>query len=277
MKRKDWRHWLADLLGVSPDDRDELITLMQRLQQERRFVTRREMWMIEGVLRMREWKIRDAMIPLADAACVHVNDDYARAVAVVREWQHSRYPVFGEGDDTVLGIFLAKDLLGFTDKPATFNMRDVMRPAVFEPEGKSLDILLQDFRNSRSHMVVAVDEYALPSGIITIEDLLERIVGEIEDESDEVEERAAVRMQEGGAILVKGTMSVEEFNTTFGATLPAGSADSVAGWLAAAMGGVPRRGDEHREGGFVFKVSEADERRVYSIIVQPPTDAAEGA
>ena len=265
-KRKDWRYWLADLLGINPDDRGELITLMRRLQKERRFVTHREMGMIEGVLRMREWKIRDVMIPLGDVARVGIGDDYAAALATVREWQHSRYPVFDNNGEKALGILLAKDLLGFVDRPAQFKMSEVMRSAVFEPESKSLDLLLEDFRSSRSHMVVTIDEYSQPSGVVTIEDLLERIVGEIEDESDEKEDRPYSQLS-GGRYLVKGTMSIEEFNESFKAALPSGSADSVAGWLAAAIGAMPKKGACYSEFGFTFTVAKADNRRIYSIII----------
>lgn len=267
-KKNDWRDWLADVLNIRPDDRGELMDLLQKLQQERHFLSAREMLMIEGVLRIREWKVRDVMIAINDAVSMRIDDDYARAVATVREWQHSRYPVFDKNNESVLGILLAKDLLGYTDRPAEFQMADVMRKAVFESVSKSLDTLLEDFRTQRSHMVIAVDEYSQTAGIVTIEDLLERIVGEIEDESDEEDDRVVVELP-NDAYAVKATMSVEEFNAQFKAALPTGNADNIAGWLAAELGGMPKKGDQFQKHGFTFKVVKADERRVYMLEIAP--------
>lgn len=263
---KDWRGWLADLLGVHPEDRNALTEMLRDLAGKGSFVTPQEMKMIEGVLRMRELKIRDVMIPKTDMVSMKISDDYQQAVERVREWQHSRYPVVdGDNREKVLGILLAKDLLGYTDRPGQFKMNEVMREAVFEPDSKPLDHLLEDFRSQRSHMVIVRDEYAEVAGIITIEDLLERIVGEIEDESDEKEDREIYRAEDGDH--VKGSVSVEEFNAYFNSDIPANGVDSIAGWLAAALGHLPRAGDRHEAHGLIFNVTRADQRRVHTIVV----------
>ena len=145
-------------------------------------------------------------------------------------------------------------------------MRKTMRAAVFEPDSKPLDRLLEDFRQKRSHMVIVHDEHSHAAGIVTIEDLLERIVGDIEDESDAAEDRVTVELS-GGAFNVKGTLSVEEFNEHFGSNLPSNGADNIAGWLAALLGRVPKAGDRCEEHGFIFEVSKADRRRVHRITV----------
>ena len=264
--KEDWRDWLAGLLGLEPEDREAFLQLLQKLKRKGSFVSREEMQMIEGVLRMREWKIRDVTIPFNDVIVMKITDTYQEAVNIVQEWQHSRYPVVDSGGDIVLGILLAKDLLGYTDKPDAFSMKAVMRDAMFEPDSKPLDTLLQDFRANRSHMVIVRDEYTQTVGIVTIEDLLERIVGEIEDESDEETDRDKV-VNADGTGNIKGTLSIEEFNESFNGELPATGADNIAGWLAAMLGRMPRTGDCYEAHGFLFEVSRADDRRVHRINV----------
>lgn len=261
--KHDWRDWLADRLGLKPDDRKALMKVLKRLGGG--FVSKNEMSMIEGVLKMREWRIRDVMIPFSEVISVKVTDNYRQIVSLVCEWQHSRYPVVGEDGETVLGIFLAKDLLGYTDKPEAFATTSVMRTANFKPDSKLLDGLLEDFRTSRSHMVIVNDEHNHAVGIVTIEDVLERIVGDIEDESDQMEDRDTVTMA-GGAMSIKGILSVDEFNEKFSADLPTG-ADSMAGWLASRLERMPQQGDTCEAHGFQFTVGKMDDRRVHRIIV----------
>lgn len=264
--KNDWRDWIADMLGVRPDDRGELLDLLNRLEREDNILNKREISMIEGVLHMRERKIRDVMLRRNDIVGMRIDDDYAKAVQRVREWQHSRYPVFDKNDETVLGILLAKDLLGFTDCPESFVMKNAMRKPVFEPLTKPLNVLLDDFRLQRSHMVVVVDEHAQTAGIVTIEDLLERIVGEIQDESDDEEDMPATPLGDGRH-RVRGTMSIEEFNAYFKSSLPPGASDGIAGWLAAEVGQTPKEGEHLEKHGFVFHIEKADERRIYTVIV----------
>ena len=240
---------------------------MRRLQKESGLFDNNAMCMIEGVLRMSKWQIRDVMLPKNDIVGVNISDDYDTVWGVVCEWQHSRYPVFDKDREHVRGIFLAKDLLHYGNKRHDFSLTKVMREPVFGPLTKRLDHLLEDFRLSRNHLVVAVDEYELPVGIVTIEDVLERIVGEIEDEFDDEDDRPA-KTDDDGVIIINGAMSVEECNAEFGTNIPEDGADTVAGWMAAEMGCLPKLGDKHEVDDLVFEVQEADDRRVYTLKVR---------
>ena len=264
MTATDWREWLAELLGAHPDDRKELLDFLERLRRKPNFLNPSEMRMIRGVLRMRELKIRDIMLPKNDIVGLRVSTPYAEAAKAVCEWQHSRYPVFDETGERARGILLAKDLLQYVDRPESFVITKVMREPVFESIYKQLDTLLEDFRKQRSHMVIALDEHEQTAGIVTIEDLLEQIVGDIQDESDDEDD--LTRKEEDGGYLIKGALTLEEFNHNFNARLPAsaeGKADNIGGWLAAELGRPPKQGDSINKNGFVFSVRKADERRVY--------------
>ena len=270
-REKSWRHRLADLLRMQPEDRAGLVQWLTALQKDHNVLTPREMSMMRGILLMSQWKIRDVMISRSDVVGINERDSYARLVATVREWQHSRYPIFDAGGENITGLLLAKDLLVYADHPDDFNISRVARPVMFQPESKSLDLLLDDFRVKRSHLVVALDEFSQPSGIVTIEDVLERIVGEIFDESDEQDDSDTSPLPDGLGHSVKGTLSVEEFNEQFGADLPSGIADSVAGWLAAEMGRIPSAGEIYRKHNLTFQVTKADLRRVYLINIWSDT------
>lgn len=266
-KTADWRRRLGDLFGVRPEDTGELVLQIDALRKKSGLFNERAMSMIEGVLRMSEWQVRDVMIPKNDIVGFFADDGYGEVVAKICEWQHSRYPVFAGGGEQVLGILLAKDLLKHAANPDGFSMRDVMRPPVFAPLTRRLDKLVEEFRASRSHLIVAVDEYQLPAGIVTFEDALEKIVGEIEDEFDDEDDRTTTPAADGG-IVINGAMSVEEFNAEMSATLPADGADTMAGWLAAEVGRIPPPGTKHSGGGFVFEVVSGNDRRIRTIKVK---------
>jgi len=254
-KTADWRRRLADLFGVRPEDTGELVGQIDALRKKSGLFNERAMSMIEGVLRMGEWQVRDVMIPTNDIVGVSVNDGYGEVVSKICEWQHSRYPVFAADGEQVIGILLAKDLLKHAAKPAGFSLPDVMRAPVFAPLTRRLDKLL------------AVDEYQLPAGIITFEDALEKIVGEIEDEHDDEDDRTTTPAADGG-IVINGAMSVEEFNAEMSASLPDDGADTMAGWLAAEIGRIPPSGAKHSAGGFIFEVLAANDRRIRTIKVK---------
>ena len=259
-----WREELAARLTPTTADKRELMERLRRMRPTGGHWSDRTLEMIEGVLSMSEWKIRDVMIPKNDIVGLSANDDYRRAVALACDSGHSRYPIFDGDGDRVCGVLLAKDLLKFAAEPETFRMRRVMRPPVFEPESKNLQSMLDDFRRRRAHMVIVVDEYQMPTGVVTIEDVLERIVGEIEDEYDDEEDKTRHAADDGG-VIIKGSMSVEEFNAEFNASLEDTGADTVAGWLAAALGRLPEKNCVHQSGGFVFRVLKSDDRRVYAL------------
>ena len=272
--KKNWRNWLMALVGAEPADKQELLNHLRELQKSGGHLDTRDMEMIEGVFSMSDWQIRDVMIPKNDIVGMSVNDDYASAVRLVCAREHSRYPVFAADGEHVCGILLAKDLLRHVNAPADFHITQVMREPIFEPPSKTLNAMLDDFRRRRTHMVVVIDEYELPAGIVTIEDVLERIVGEIEDEFDDEDDQAYTQTDDG-AYVIKGTLSVEEFNAKFEAHLPEDGADTVAGWLAAEIGRLPEKHYVHKGYGFVFEVLEVD-RRIYTLKVSAdsagPTD-----
>lgn len=267
-----WRRRLIHFLGAAPEDKKSLLRHLRELQESGGYLNERALEMIEGVLSMSEWQIRDVMIPKNDIVGLSENADYKEAVKLVCDKEHSRYPVFAEDGEHVCGILMAKDLLRFVNCPQEFDIRKMMRRPIFQPLSKNLDAMLDDFRKHRTHMAVAVDEYDLPVGIVTIEDVLERIVGEIEDEYDDDEDRTQKEAEDGGTI-IKGPMSVEEFNASFNASLPEDRADTIAGWLAAEIGHLPQKRYVHRGGGFIFEVMEADDRRIYTLKVSVDSSA----
>ena len=174
---------LSALLTREPEDREELLDLM-RGAFERRLLDADALSMIEGVLSVSEMTVRDIMIPRAQMDCVSIDDEPAEFIPLIIETKHSRFPVIGESKDDVVGILLAKELLNYYAKPEAFALRDTLRPAVFVPESKRLNVLLREFRANRNHIAIVVDEYGGVSGLVTIEDVLEQIVGDIEDEYD---------------------------------------------------------------------------------------------
>ena len=262
----DWRNWLANMLGVKLDDREALLDLLNRVQRENKNVLNaEEMQMIQGVMRMREWEVRTVMLPKNDITHLHIDYDYEKIVDVVCKSQHSRYPVFDIKHETVAGIFLAKDLLPFINTPANFDIAKVMRKPVFVPSSKNLGDLLKEFLASHSHMFIVLDEHRQTAGIVTIEDVLEQIVGEIYDESDDLEDIDKKRVSDN-EYEIKANLSVKEFNAAFNASLP-DDVDNIAGWLAAELGRMPKLNDTVTSDNLHFSVIEADERRIYKVKV----------
>ncbi len=174
---------LSAFLTREPEDREELLVLLHGAF-ERKLLDADALSMIEGVLQVSEMTVRDIMIPRAQMDVVSIDDDPAEFIPLVLETRHSRFPVIGENKDDVVGILLAKELLNWYRNPEHFNVHDTLRPAVFVPESKRLNVLLRDFRANRNHIAIVVDEYGGVSGLVTIEDVLEQIVGDIEDEYD---------------------------------------------------------------------------------------------
>ena len=251
--------WIARLIG-EPNKKEELLAFLARLQR-RGVLDAEALSMMEGVLQISEMRIGDVMIPNADVADLTAGDSYADIVRVVNESGHSRYPVFDPSRERVLGVLLAKDLLQFAGgREGEFKLEAVMRPAEVEPTSKRLDELLREFRKNRRHIVIVVDEYGLPAGLVTIEDILERIVGQIEDEHDPPEDDDIVQTGEN-AWRVKGTTVIGDFNRAFGVALKNKRFTTIGGWLANRMGGVPKTGATLSVYGLSITVSDADGRR----------------
>jgi len=229
---------------------------------------------LEGVLEVGDLQVRDIMIPRAQMVFVRRDDPFAKILPVVVESGHSRFPVMDEDRDDIVGILLAKDLLRLcaSEQRERFDIREYMRPAVFVPESKRLNVLLTEFRRNRNHMAIVVDEYGGVSGVVTIEDVIEQIVGEIDDEFD-IEDDHNIRKEAERQFTVRGVTRIDEFNEYFDAHLSEEEGfDTVAGLLMKEFGRLPRRGDSAVIDGFEFRVTRADRRRIDALRVVPPKD-----
>ena len=259
---------LSAFLTREPEDREELLDLLHGAF-ERKLLDADALSMIEGVLQVSEMTVRDIMIPRAQMDVVSIEDDPAEFIPLVLETRHSRFPVIGENKDDVVGILLAKELLNWYRSPETFNLHDTLRPAVFVPESKRLNVLLRDFRANRNHIAIVVDEYGGVSGLVTIEDVLEQIVGDIEDEYDFDESEDNIIAEAGGRHRVKAQTEIADFNAHFGTDFADDEFDTVGGLVLQAFGRLPKRGEVATIGDLRFRVIRADSRRLHTLQVEP--------
>jgi magnesium and cobalt transporter len=257
---------IGAILMREPEDREQLLELLQS-SYERNLMDADALAMIEGVLQVSELHARDIMVPRAQMDVVDIQDPPEKFLPKVIESGHSRFPVIGESKDDVIGILLAKDLLGYFGGKE-HDVREMLRPAVFIPEAKRLNVLLKDFRRNRNHMAIVVDEYGGVAGLVTIEDVLEQIVGDIEDEYDFDETEANILLDRNGLYRVKAQTSIEDFNATFGTAFRDEEYDTVGGLLLSQFGRLPKRGDEVVLDGLRFRVLRADSRRLHSLLVE---------
>jgi magnesium and cobalt transporter len=262
-----WLSRLNKVLSGEPQDREQLIDLL-RDSEKRNLVDAQALAMIEGVLQVGELQVRDIMVPRAQMVVVNSDSHPDDFIASVTESGHSRFPVIGDSRDEVEGILLAKDLLGYyaRSEAREFDMDDAMRPAVFIPESKRLNVLLREFRENRNHMAIVVDEYGGVAGLVTIEDVLEQIVGEIDDEHD-TEDDSFIRRLGNGEYTVKAITPVEDFNASFKTDFSDDEFDTIGGVVIKGFGRLPKRGETMRIGGVTFKVLRADKRRVHLLRV----------
>lgn len=257
------RHHLAN----EPQDTEQLIALLRKLASHQR-VDNESLRMIEGVLEVANMKVRDIMIPRSQMTIIDSNTTLEQLLPIAAENQHSRYPVIGENRDEILGILLVKDLLPFLLKtPKQFDLLKILRPAIFIPESKRLNVLLNDFRVNHNHMAIVVDEYGGISGLVTIEDVLEQIVGEIEDESDTDDPESQIKKIADQQYTVKALTSIEVFNTYFGSAFSDEEFDTIGGLIMNKFGYLPKRGESIIIDSFRFKILHADNRRVRLIKV----------
>jgi magnesium and cobalt transporter len=265
-----WLTRLGTLLLREPEDRDQLVELL-RSASERNLLDEEALAMIEGVLEVSELDAGGVMLPRAQIEFIDIGDEPAQITSQVVAAGHSRFPVIDGDKDGVIGILHAKDLLRFHAEGED-NLRGMLRPAVFVPESKPLNVLLRDFRRSRNHMAVVVDEYGGVSGLITIEDVIEQIVGDIEDEYDfedadgDIVETDAAR----GVHRVKAATAIEDLNEHLGTTFATEDYDTVGGLVVNAFGRVPRRSERIDIGGCDFLVLRADRRRLHLVQVTRP-------
>ena len=265
--KPSWLERVGARLMREPEDRDQLVELL-RSAYDRNLLDSDALSMIEGVLQVSEMTVRDIMIPRAQMDVVSIDDDPTEFLPLVLETKHSRFPVIGENKDDVVGILLAKELLLYYRNPASFDLRETLRPAVFVPESKRLNVLLRDFRANRNHIAIVVDEYGGVSGLVTIEDVLEQIVGDIEDEYDFDESEDNIIAEANGRFRVKAQTEIADFNAHFGTDFADDEFDTVGGLVLRAFGRLPKRGevttlDDHR-----FRVLRADSRRLHTLQVE---------
>ena len=267
-----WLERISAFLLREPEDREQLIELL-RSAYERQLLDSDALSMIEGALQVSEMQARDIMIPRAQMDMIDVAEAPDTFVPLLIQTNHSRFPVY-EGDrDRVIGILLAKDLLRFYAGEEEFNVRDMLRPAVFIPESKRLNVLLKDFRANRNHMAMVVDEYGGVDGLVTIEDVLEQIVGDIDDEYDFDETADDMIAERGGAWRVKAATELARFDETFGTRYAHEDSDTVGGLVLSRLGRLPKRGEQIVIDDLNFKVLRADSRRLHLLLVEKKAGA----
>ncbi|MBC9131082.1 CNNM family magnesium/cobalt transport protein CorC [Frischella sp. Ac48] len=272
--KKKFSLWLHQLFSSEPQNRDELITLI-REAQENQLIDPDTFDMIEGVMDIADQRVRDIMIPRTQIVPLKLNYSLQECLDVIFEYGHSRYPVISEDRDHIEGILLAKDLLIFMQQGSdTFDLKKVLRPAVIVPEGKRVDHMLKEFRMQRYHMAIAIDEFGGVSGLVTIEDVLELIVGDIEDEYDEVEDRN-IRKLAPSVYTVKALTAIEDFNDIFSTHFSDEDVDTVGGLVMQQFGRLPVKGEMVSIEDYQFKVALADKRRIIQLHVTLPDHAPE--
>lgn len=269
--QKSWLERLGDILLREPQDRLQLVKLL-RDAENRDLLDADALSMIEGVLQVSDMRVRDIMIPRSQMVVVEANAAPHEFIPLLIEEGHSRFPVVGENKDEVRGILHAKALLRYLVKDTfetNFNLLDVVRPATFVPESKRLNILLKEFRDSHNHMAIVMDEYGGVCGLVTIEDVLEQIVGEIEDEYD-VDEDETIKKIRDHVYSVTALTELEEFNERFNTNLHEEDVDTVGGLLLHHLGHLPKRGESLTLGAIQFKIVHADKRRIRLVEVTLP-------
>ena len=265
---------LTALLLREPGDRGQLAEIL-RGAYERNLMDADALAIIEGALAASETRVIDVMVPRALMDVVDINEPMTRIIPAVIEAAHSRFPVIDGDRDNVLGVMLAKDLLRIHVE-ADFDLRASLRPVVFIPESKRLNVLLREFRVSRNHMAIVVNEYGSVAGLVTIEDVLEQIVGDIEDEYDFDEAYDNIRLDSPGCWRVKTRTEIADFNEAFGTSFPDAEFDTVGGLILRHLGRVPKRNEIIDVDGIRFQVLRADSRRLYTLLVTPPPEPRPG-
>ena len=262
---------LSALIMREPEDREQLLELLHGAY-EHNLLDADALAMIEGVLQVSEMQARDIMVPRSQMDVIDINESPDQFIPMVIQTAHSRFPVIGENKDDVIGILLAKDLLRYYAGEEEFNVRDMLRPAVFIPESKPLNVLLKEFRKNRNHIAIVVDEYGGVAGLVTIEDVLEQIVGDIEDEYDFEDVENNIVPEKGGQYRVKALTEIDDFNAAFGTHFSDEEFDTIGGLILKLFGRVPKRGEQISFDGLTFRVLRADSRRIHLLQVTKKPD-----
>ena len=257
---------LIEFIMPGPDSKAELIRTLADAEN-RELIEPQSRAMLEGVLRMADMTAGDVMVPATRMDQLDIESDYDELLNTVIETGHSRFPVYDGGRDNIIGILMAKDLLKLQRAPE-LNLRTLLRPAVFVPESKALNDLLRDFRSNRNHLAIVIDEFGSTAGLITIEDVLEEIVGDIDDEHDVPEGVSPIQAQPDGRYLVNALTPIADFNARFGTQFEDDEFDTIGGLVTSHIGHLPAVGDERELSGLLFKVTKADDRRLHQFSVR---------
>ena len=269
-----WIRKLADTLSGDPRDRDELLETLENAK-DRSIINDEVFLMLQGVLDVAELQVRDIMVPRAQMVVINRDDALDDILPAVIESGHSRFPVVGDDRDKVIGVLLAKDLLRLIHEDQDhFDIKECLRNAVFIPESKRLNVLLKEFRAQHNHMAIVVDEYGGVAGLVTIEDVLEQIVGEIDDEYD-IDDEQDIRREDARTFTVRAQTRIADFNHYFGTEYSDEEFDTIGGLLLNHLGRLPRRGESMQLSGFEYKVLRGDRRRIELLRLVAPHDVAE--
>lgn len=268
-EQRSWLERLTQAFAHEPKNRKELLEVLREAHLNK-LLDSDALAIVEGAIQVADLQVRDIMVPRSQMMSIRVEQTPAEFLPAVIEAAHSRYPVTGESLDEVLGVLLAKDLLPLIlqNNEQTFDIRQLLRPVTFVPESKRLNVLLKEFRAKRQHMAVVIDEYGGVAGLVTIEDVLEQIVGEIEDEHD-VEEDSYIRPLPSGDFIVKALTPVENFNDFFECGYSEDEFDTIGGLVLNAFGHLPKRNEVTEIGEFRFRIVNADSRRIHLLRVSP--------
>lgn len=274
--KSSWLERVSALVLREPGDREQLLVLLHSAF-ERNLFDSDALSMIEGVIQVSEMQARDIMVPRSQMDVIDINETPDKFIPLIIETAHSRFPVTENDKNNVIGILLAKDLLRYYAGEEEFHVRDMLRPVVFIPESKRLNVLLKDFRSNRNHIAIVVDEYGGVAGLITIEDVLEQIVGEIEDEHDFDEVEDNIVQDPSGHFRVKAVTEISDFNERLGGELSDADYDTIGGLVLNKFGRLPKRGESVVIGTFKFTVLRADSRRLYTLLVERNTSETAAA
>ncbi|MCR6662690.1 MAG: CBS domain-containing protein [Luteimonas sp.] len=274
-KRRTWLERLSSAISGEPSTRDDLVELLRDTHSDG-LIEADTLRMMEGALAVSDMTVGDVMVSRAQMVALPAEAKFLDLMKQVVESGHSRFPVHGEDKDEILGILLAKDLLrGVVADNGPGTIHSLLRPAVLIPASKKLNVLLREFRQSRNHMAIVIDEYGGVAGLVTIEDVLEEIVGEIDDEHDDAEDpNALIAAQADGQFIVDALTPIADFNERFGADFDDNEYDTIGGLVTAAIGHLPEAGEELTLGRFGFRVTRADARRLHALHVSVHADPA---
>ncbi|WP_296129963.1 transporter associated domain-containing protein [Pseudomonas sp. Ga0074129] len=272
-EQKSWFNRLTQAFAHEPKNRKELLEVLREAHQNK-LLDSEALAIVEGAIQVADQQVRDIMVPRSQMMSIKANQSPQEFLPAIIEAAHSRYPVVGESLDDVIGILLAKDLLPLilSGEHASFDIKTLLRPATFVPESKRLNVLLREFRANHNHMAVVIDEYGGVAGLVTIEDVLEQIVGDIEDEHDVEEEDSFIKPLPSGDFLIKALTPIENFNEAFDTTFSDDEFDTVGGLVVSNFGHMPKRNEVTEIDGFRFRVLNADSRRIHLLRVTPVSD-----